>query len=393
MQQIRITHPFDLLTMSLLTVSAADSTAESCKDHWYYVDYSGRQYQCFDSLQTAVNSVKDDETAEIIFRKDFTFDFKSSVKINKNVTLNLNGQTAIMDDGGIWTVEGANVTVKNGTIDTTKHTQDIVVNSKDKASTLTFDNDVTVKGALSANSVIKIDDASEKTVVNINGNWTIANEIVACNPGKDEDLTINLNATVKATNLAASNALVVLDAGKSVVNVNGGSYTSNAYVFKVTNGTLNVNAGTIKATGRLDAIYVTDPTGSYTNSLTIAGGKISSESNVYEAIWFDGTKGTYKISGGTITSGKDEEGKQLPALHINNINFLENHKNMITGGNFTGAIVGDVKEGTRITKAEKAIADLVGNATVSEKDGVVTVGGSHEENKKPSDPTEPAPNT
>ena len=44
--------------MSLLTVSAAESTAESCKNNWYYVDYSGRQYQCFNNLRDAVADIK-----------------------------------------------------------------------------------------------------------------------------------------------------------------------------------------------------------------------------------------------------------------------------------------------------------------------------------------------
>ena len=250
------------------------------------------------------------------------------------------------------------------------------VNSEEKASTLTFAKDVIVESNSTAGhnvgAVVKVEDATKATVVNINGDWEVANELVDCDPGKNKNLTINLNAKVTADTLSTA-ALVSLDAGTTTVNVNGGTYTSNKYVFELTNGTLNVNGG--KATGSGAAIYVKEPTGKYTNALTIAGGDISTTSSTHEAVWFDGSKGTYKITGGTITSGKNADGEQLPALHIRNINFLANHKNMITGGNFTGSIVGDVKEGTRITKAAAAQADLVGNATVSEKDGVVTVGG------------------
>ena len=377
--------------MSLLTVFAEESTAESCKDHWYYVDYSGRQYQCFDNLRDAVADVKANETAEIVLVDGKTFNVTDNVLINRNVTINLNGQTVTFA-GGSWTVKGVNVTVKNGTI-STGYTSSIKVNAEEKATTLTFTNDVKVESASTAGhnvgAVVKVEDATKAAVVNINGEWDVKNELVDCDPGKNKNLTINLNAKVTADDLKTA-ALVSLDAGTTTVNVNGGSYTTNKYVFELTNGTLNVNGGDLESTAN-STIVVEDPTGKYTNALNIKGGDVVSKAAY--AIWFNGSKGTYKITDGTFTSAKNADDEQLPALYIRNINFLANHKNMITGGHFTGSIVGDVKEGTRITKAAAAQADLVGNATVSEKDGVVTVGGSHEENKKPSDPTEPAPNT
>ena len=355
--------------MSLVTVSAAESPEESCKNNYFYVNYSGnKQYQCFDDLSNAADSVGDDETAEIVFVKGKTFNFTSNETIKSNVTLNLNGQTIKMDTGGVFTIEGANVTIKNGTFDTTTGTERIEVNGKDKATTLTFANDVTVKGALTTNSVVKVLDASEKTTINVNGKWEIANEIVNCVQDKDENLTINLNAKVTGTNLTSWNALVVLDAGSTVVNVNGGTYTADQRAFTVKNGTLNVNAGTIKATGDA-AIVVNKADNGSTNALSIKGGDISSTAGY--ALYFFDAEGKYSISDGTFTSSKDSKGKRLPAIYINNPDFLDNHKNMITGGDFTGSIVGDVKEGERITKAEYATADLVGNATVSEKDGVV----------------------
>ena len=350
--------------MSLVTVFAAESPEESCKNKGaYYVDYSGsKQYQCFGTLQSAVNSVEDNETAEIVFLDGNTFTYgTNTVSLNKNVTLNLNKQSVTFSGNGVWQVEGANVTIKNGTLDMVPNSvaNRIKVNGVDKATTLTIAKDVTVKGDRNALSVVEVLDASEKTVVNINGKWEIANEIVNCVQDKDEDLTINLNATVKSEN--ASNPLVKLDAGKSVVNVNGGTYTAAYHAFIVTNGTLNVIAGDITSTDK-SAIVVNKADKNLTNSLNIKGGNIVSK-NGY-AVVFNDEDGNHSISGGKLTSSKDKDKKQLPALHIKNNAFLANHKNMITGGSFTGSIVGDVEDGERTTKAEYAVADLVGNATV-----------------------------
>ena len=361
--------------MSLLTVSADNSTVESpkeCTNDTLYVDHGNGTYTCTSDILAALDSIQTGERAELVLLKDKVIGSTSIVEIKKDVTINLNNHKLTTATGKNLKIVGANVTIKNGTIVLVDSNGRIEVDSSDKASTLTVD--ATVQGGFTGASAIYVSDATNTTTVNVRGNWTVINEIVACEPNKADKLTVNLDADVTATALQGTQALINLDAGNSVVNVNSGTYKSNNRVFIVKNGTLNVNGGTVKATGSATAIWVQEPSTNYTNALNVNGGLVTSSSSAEEAIWFDGTKGTYSFNGGTVTSGKDTDNKQLPALHIRNAQFLNDHKGMIKKGTFTGSIVGNVEIGKDTYKAAKdAASDLVGNATVSEKDGVVTV--------------------
>ena len=363
--------------MSLVTVSADSVEYKDCSAGYYYVKYSNGTHRCESSFTNAVNSINANETAEIVFLADIP-SWTGDVVIdnNKNVTLNLNEYKATFSGGATGTlkVAGANVTIKNGTINAAN--QRIIVDASTKATTLTFANDVTVNYGWKQDSVVLVTDATKKTVININGTWNVADEIVNCAQKAEEELTVNLNAKVTATDLANNDALLVLDAGNTVVNVNGGTYKSNEEVFKLQNGTLNINGGTLESTDDTVVWVYDEPGKNLSQVLNINGGTLTAKKGY--AVWFDAKEGTYKITDGTFKSGKDADGEQLPALYINTAvkGFLDNHKGMITKGTFTGSIVGEVtdKDGRHVD-AEKAAADLVGNATVSEKDGVVTVGG------------------
>ena len=377
-------------------VKAADyvESPDQCSSNMLYVDHGNGEFTCTDDMIQALNSIKEGENAEVVLLKDKELG-SAAVDITKNVTINLNGKklTTSTTSTTNFTVKGADVTIKNGRLDLLANHGHIVVDSTDKASTLTIESDVKVNATYYGSSAIQITNAAQKTVVNINGNWSVVNEIVACNPGKDEDLTINLNATVTTPALQNTKALINLDAGTTTVNVNGGSYTSNDRVFILKNGTLNINAGTIKATGAATAIWVQEPnTAKYTNALNVKGGVITSASSTEEAIWFDGSNGTYSFEGGTVTSGKDKDGKQLPALHIRNWKFLDNHAGMITKGTFTGSIVGNVQVGQDTYKtASEASKILVaeGIAMVNENGQVVVGTTNADQTEQAEEPTAP----
>ena len=210
--------------MSLVTVSADSVEYKDCSAGHYYVKYSNGTHSCESSFTNAVNSINANETAEIVFLADIP-SWTGDVVIdnNKNVTLNLNEYKATFSGGttGTLKVAGANVTIKNGTINAAN--QRIIVDASTKATTLTFANDVTVNYGWKQDSVVLVTDATKKTVININGTWNVADEIVNCAQKAEEELTVNLNAKVTATDLANNDALLVLDAGNTVVNVNGGT--------------------------------------------------------------------------------------------------------------------------------------------------------------------------
>ena len=363
--QHKVTTLFSLLTMSLVTVSAREEHSECVTpNNNYYVKYSDGTHKCLDTFANALNSVKANETAEIVFLKE-TDSWSGKIEFKNNVVLNLNGSKQTLVTAGSWVAKGANVTIKNGTIEAGALTGILGVDASEKATTLTIDKDVTIKSSATSSGVVTIADATKAAVVNVNGTWKISNEIVDCS-GVDKNLTVNLNATVTANALQTSE-LVSLDAGNTTVNVNGGSYTTNKRVFHLQNGTLNINAGSLTSDG--PTIVLDSPTDEdHAHALNIKGGNVTSTKSY--ALWFSTSKGTYALSGNAkYTSGKDAEDKQLPAIYVNtNVkDFLDKHPAMISSGTFIGSIVGEVqnKDG-RDVDAEDAEKILVGNATVSD---------------------------
>ena len=355
---------FGLLTMSLVTVSAAD-TPESCKaaNNYFYVNLGDNTYTCANDSATALSRVEEGKTAEIKVLRDFSVS-AADVTLDKNVIYDLDGHTVTINSSYGYKVEGVNVTFRNGTlkVGSSKSGYVFSVNSANKESKLTLDVKVESDDT---HPFIKVTNAAKATEVNISNEWKVKAEIIDCVNGEDEKLTVNFNKpTVKAT-FGAQSAIATLDAGTTTLNVNGGTYTSNKHVFVLSNGTLNIATGsTIKST-RASAIVVDETTGDYTSALTINGGTVSTE--VGYALYFNGTKGAFNINDGKFTSGKDAKKKQLPAIYISNPEFLDNHKGMIKKGEFTGAIVGDVTLGDDVYKeAAAAQAILVGNATVKE---------------------------
>ena len=377
-------------------VKAADyvESPDQCSTNNLYLNHGNGTYTCSDTFSSALSDLEEGETGEIVLLKDMTL--VGPVNITKDVTINLNGHKLT---GGVWNsnqhiyVKGANVTIKNGTLVFATGTGHLVVNSANKASTLTIASDVKVEATYGTASVIAVEDATETTVVNINGNWTVNAEIVDCLQDKDDELTVNLNANISTE---SSHSLLTLDAGKSVVNVNGGSYTAKKTVFNVTNGTLNVKAGTITSAEESAVVVNTPSNAKYKNALSIAGGNLVAKGqNQYSLVFAtaaNADKGTYKITDGTFTSGLDSKKKQLPAIATTAWNFLEEHPAMITGGKFIGSIIGDVQVGTsKYTEASEASKVLVaeGIAMVTENGQVVvgtTNGNQTEQTEEPTAP-------
>ena len=345
-----------LLTMSLVTVSAAETG--NCEDAIYRANLGNGNYACGNSTAEVIENAEEGKTVEIEILKDFTMTADGT--INRDIVYNLGGHTIAVTSGKKWTVAGANVTFKNGTIEVADTAFE--VNSTSKATTLTIDAKVE---STATNAVVTVSNATKAAVVNVNGTWEVKGELVGCTADGKE--TINLNANVTA-DLTTPAQLVSINAGTSVVNVLGGSYESNRLVFRLTNGTLNVKAGTIKSTGD-NAILVNTADSDKKHALNINGGTITTEAENKYSVYFEyGTNaknGTYSITDGTFTSGEDEKGNQLPALYINAQEFLDNHKSWIKGGKFTKAVVGDVKVGTKVYKTSAAATKIfVGNATV-----------------------------
>ena len=112
MQQIRITHPFDLLTMSLVTVFAAESPVESCKGKVYYMTLNDGTVACSDGWGTDQAKIEDGESATIVMLKDYNE--QNSITFDKNIiTDTSNLKTSDMTLEEIIEVETSRANIAN----------------------------------------------------------------------------------------------------------------------------------------------------------------------------------------------------------------------------------------------------------------------------------------
>ena len=352
-----------------------------------YVKYDSGADKCYTNVGGAFNDSNVKEGATVYLLKDFALG--TDALLNKSGVLDLNGYTLTTDASkGLSVGNGVNLTIKNGTIDATGGTSMITVANTSKTGSLTIDKTVTIDGSNLSQAVIAADSTTKATTININGTWkNIDHELIDCSPvtGTSTILTINLNANVEG-----AGKLVGIDAGHSVVNVNGGSYIAKTdNVFQLKSGVLNIKDGQIiSEADNKAAIYVNASTAA--TELNISGGTITAKGTDSNAIFFATAQGIYNISKGTFTSGKDDDNKQLPAIRIVDNEFIKKHEGMITGGTFNGGVVGrTVAENGSTYDPTTATTKLV-KGTYTTSNGNVTVGATTQE---PADTEEPGTTT
>ncbi len=370
------------------TVSSPDSCSAS--DVAYVKFDTG--YGCYSTLVAAANAI--DESGTITLSKSVTLTNALTIT-DKDIVLDLNGKILTLGGtggtiGSIAAANGTNLTIKNGYINfaTSTATSTLTLNATSNDATLTIDDSVKVDGTnVRTQAVIGITNSTNNNVeVNIGGEWTnLGVELVDCAVSGKE--TINLNAKVSGTG-----QLVGIDAGKSVVNVLGGSYTTtsaSAPAFELKSGTLNITGGTISATKSSVATIKVDGSRNAHGEnivLNISDGTISS-SKSYSMSIADAYIGKFAISGGNFTSSGDKA-----AISISDIKFLDEQSEIITGGSFTNGIVEDTKVGTVTYDVEEATKVLVGNSKITNENGVVTVGTEKTEDPGTEDPGTTEPN-
>ncbi len=200
-------------------------------------------------------------------------DLTTFIKIEKDVTINLNGHTLYRSNGTVIYVNGssANLTIKdsagNGLIDS------------GGSSTVFADNGAT----LTIDSNVKINNT---------GN---TKESVAVVSNISTTLTINNGATITATNIAVQAGRTGEQGCKAVIN--GGTISGGNFGITVfgNNSSLEVKGGNISSTNG-NAI---SGNGSETvnSTITISGGNLSSPNN---AVIYNPQSGTLTMTGGTL---------------------------------------------------------------------------------------------
>ena len=234
--------------------------------------------------------------------------------------------------------------------------------------------------------------------------------------------------------VAKVNGFIKNDDNAPVINVNGGTYTSTdstalyasgygiwtingtvkgAQAIAVRSGKVTVTGGTYIATddnnegshdgdtqyalailgteNNVDSVNYNDP--KYID-VTVKGGEFTAKEDGAYAIYLgDITKDTkLAFTGGKYTSGEGSNGKQLPAMKIKNLNedFLEDHKGIITGGEFASGLIEEIEIGLEKYTVEDLTKALTGAEYKTENGNTVVGNGSATQDPSAGDDQQPS---
>lgn len=178
------------------------------------------------TLQDAINAATNGQTVTLL--TDETVG--NSIKItNKTIVLNLGGKILTSTDLDGLTINGSNVTVKNGTISTTKENEQYAINAYN-GTNLTVDNDVTINAT-----------QYKSCCFNISNVYYDNNDNPIPVPDKANTLTINggtfNSGTWDVAYLGANNK----------INIKGGTFKGNSGVSG--NGSTGLSGNVVTITG------------------------------------------------------------------------------------------------------------------------------------------------
>ena len=204
---------------------------------------------CYATLSDAISVANDGDTVTLL--KDVTV--STRIKVEKNITLDLNGKTFKNDDHAVLWVANANVSVTGtGTISSNnavKGVPAVWLGAGNKEATLTIGKDVTVSGSAEYGiAIFGIENATANLIINGKVTTTGAGAAVSGNGTYNPaSITVNDGATISCTNGAG---IFFPQAG--TLTVNGGSITG-AHGIQMFSGNLVITGNpSITATGADD---------------------------------------------------------------------------------------------------------------------------------------------
>lgn len=335
---------FILISLCCCTTTVlASETYVARIDDVYYTD-----------LLKAINEAKADDT--IVMLSDVTM--KNPIDINKVVNINLNNHN-ILGDNKVFLVVGGDLSLtgKGAVREVNPYFGAVMIKgspteTEDPYSSLYVGKDVTLEGW----SGVFVDQNNQNGYgINVNFNGKISG---APDESGDTGYGIYVNGNIKnKTNYPIINIgedAVITSPGMGLYLAGYSEVTTTGYIEGVNagigmkSGILNVNGGTIYATGA-----DTTPTEDYSDGINpsgtalqiesndgyagdmkinITGGSLRSENShaVYEYTNYNGTSVTeFAISGGTFRSGGEKNVFSLSRQ------FTTRHQRFITGGSFS----------------------------------------------------------
>ena len=251
----------------------------------------------------------------------FTADISGNVNITTDTVLDLGGKTLT---GSLNISNGANVTIKNGTITCPGgQALNVLGTNTGNKTTLTIENDVEITATGGFGVCIFGADYTSSTgasVVNLNGCkiTAMAGVFVSGNLQNEDGAVLNING---ATIISNPEIAVVVN-GKVTVDVNNAFLEGNTALY-IKAGTVNINNSTVKGIG--DAMEP-EPNGNGANS---TGDAIVMDSK-------QGYAGDMKLNiagGNTITS---EKGYALQVANTDVTTGTNVTELNITGSTLTG---------------------------------------------------------
>ncbi len=401
------------IAVMAFAVMATGVHAASCTDsNDEYSRLVDGKLTCYADLSTAIRGAGIGDTIKL----EADAEESSSIEISQNITIDLNGKSLkfTTTNGAGIIVNGAKLTLKGtGTVENVAavKTSLITVNS---GATLKVEDSVNLvnnateidsavvrvknintnnttvyfeKGVVATSKLhgLVVGDGSTTTAQNIditmNGTWTTDAYVVKVN-GYITKSSNPVKITIAEGTYTSNKATALYASGYAEWDIDGGTVKGSQAV-AVRSGKVDISGGSYTATNTKNGEGVHDGEGNHAiailgdekkdsstyhpeyMNLIVSGGTFTANTEDAYAIYVgkivEGSK--LAISGGTFTSGKDSvKGTQLPAMYVNNASaqlMFENHKDMITGGTFTGGVVGEITvDGVKYTD-EEFTAELV----------------------------------
>lgn len=259
-----------------------------------------------------------------------SFNATDGVVVGDDITLDLNGQTLTIDNGGyIYVQKGHSLTIKNGTIEKNTDTKGFATiyvkgNTEDAPTEFTLAEDATIRG-ISAIQVSDNSSNSDNNYSTINLAGTIDNNIAM--DGYD-DSAIAVDGDIKANGptitVTGTGSLKGIDtgiyqAGASNIIIDGGKVEGASGIITKAGAIKLTNNASVKATGE----YVENPSAAEGGYQAATGAGIQIEANKSYAgnITIDITDSTITSDHGDAIQeygGKGtEEPQPLQAINLN----------------------------------------------------------------------------
>lgn len=334
----------------------------------------------YDSLAEAIANAKSTDTITLI--NDVAL--KETLKINKTVNINLNGNDITAKEK-VFEVQGGvlNLTGKGTIKETEPNYGAVMLKGSDDPSDSNFSivnvgEDVTLEGwsgifithdnsksyGVVANLKGKINSLADKDGVTGGGVYVNGNI-------KDKTNSPIVNIQDGAQITSTGNGLYI--AGYTTVNIKKASISGDESGIGIKSGTLNINGATISSTGK-DAT----PTEGYNNGIKASGTALQIESNngyagnmninikdgnfksknsnvIYEYIGKGSTTqvDSINITGGSFISDADKD-----ALRFSN-SFDTKHSSFISGGTYSSNPNNYLKTGYTTTKEDSNLYTVI----------------------------------